>query len=173
MPNAEKVALVETIATQLEASNSLVLCDFMGIDVAEISELRKRCRESGVTFQVIKNTLLSRAAEKAGMEGLGDHFAGPTAVAYSDDFTAPAKVLRDFQKEFQKLSFKGGYVDGQAIDASGVEALASLPGRKELLGMVVGTLQAPISGLARVLNANLANLVNALDQIAKQKENAA
>ncbi len=173
MPKPEKIALVEEIAEKLESANSVVLADFKGINVEEISELRKRCRESGVTFRVIKNTLLQRAAEKVGMEGLDEHFVGPTALAYSDDYSSPAKVLKEFQKEFQKLTMKAGYVDGQAIDESGVKALADMPSRDELLGMVAGTLQAPISGFARVLNANIQGFANVIDQLAKQKGEAA
>jgi len=173
MPKPEKIALVEDIAGNLESAASVVLCDFKGINVEEISELRKRCREAGVTFRVIKNTMLIRAAEKAGIEGLDEHFNGPTAVAFSADHAAPAKVLKDFQKEFKKLELKAGYVDGQAIDRAGVETLASLPGREELLGMLAGVLQANISGFARVLNANIQSLANVLDQVAKQKNEAA
>ncbi len=173
MPKPEKIALVTEIAEKLESANSVVLCDFKGINVEEISELRKRCRESGVTFRVIKNTLLVRAAEKAGMEGLEDYFAGPTALAYSEDYSKPAKVLKEFQKEFQKLTMKAGYVDGQVIDEEGVKSLADMPGREELLGMVAGVMQAPISGFARVLNANLQSFANVIDQLAKQKGEAA
>lgn len=173
MPKPEKIALVEEIAGKLESANSVILCDFKGINVEEISELRRRCRDAGVTFRVIKNTLLSRAAEKAGMAGLSEYFVGPSALAYSEDISKPAKVLKEFQKEFQKLEMKAGYVDGQVIDGEGVKALADLPGREELLGMVAGVLQAPISGLARVLNANIQSFANVIDQLAKQKGEAA
>ena len=173
MPKPEKIALVDNIAGNLESAASVVLCDFKGINVEEISELRKRCREAGVTFRVIKNTMLIRAAEKAGIEGLDEFFVGPTAVAFSEDHAAPAKVLKGFQKEFQKLELKAGYVDGQAIDKAGVETLADLPGREELLGMLAGVLQANITAFARVLNANIQSLANVLDQVAKQKEEAA
>jgi len=173
MPKPEKIALVEEIAGKLESANSVILCDFKGINVEEISELRKRCRDEGVTFRVIKNTLLTRAAEKVGIEGLGEHFVGPTALAFSEDYSKPAKVLKEFQKEFQKLTLKAGYVDGQVIDETGVIALADLPGREELLGMLAGVLQAPISGFARVLNANIQGFANVIDQLAKQKGEAA
>jgi large subunit ribosomal protein L10 len=173
MPKPEKIALVDEIAEKLETANSVVLCDFKGVNVEEISELRKRCRESGVTFRVIKNTLLVRAAEKVGMDGLDDFFVGPTALAYSEDYSKPAKILKDFQKEFQKLTLKAGYVDGQVIDEAGVKSLADMPGREELLGMVAGVFQAPISGFARVLNANLQSFANVIDQLAKQKGEAA
>jgi large subunit ribosomal protein L10 len=172
MPKPEKIALVEAIAEKLESANSMVLCDFTGVNVEEISILRKRCRESGVTFRVIKNTLLSRAAEKIGIDGLGEYFVGPTALAYSEDYSKPAKVLKEFHKEFHKLTMKAGYVDGQVIDEAGVKALADMPGREELLGMVAGVLQAPISGFARVLNANIQGFANVIDQLAKQKGEA-
>lgn len=173
MPKPQKVALVEEIAKDIGSAGSLVLSDFTGINVEEISELRRRCRESGVTFRVVKNTLVGRAVEGTDMEKLRGHFVGPTAVAFSDDQVAAAKVLQEFAKEFGKLAFKAGYVEGQVIDADGVKALADLPGREQLLTMLVSLLQAPIAGLVRVLNADLARLAIALDQIAKKKEEAA
>ena len=173
MPKPEKIALVEEIAEKLESANSVILCDFKGINVEEISELRRRCRAAGVTFRVIKNSLLTRAAEKAGIKGMDDHFAGPTALAFSEDISTPAKVLKEFQKEFQKLNLKAGYVDGQVIDGEGVKALADMPSREELLGMLAGVLNEPISGFARVLNANIQGFARVIDQLAKQKGQAA
>lgn len=173
MPNAAKIALVEELSKEIRSTGSLVLSDFTGINVEEISELRKRCRANGVTFRVVKNTLVERAVADSDLAGLVEHFRGPTAIAYSEDMVAPAKVLKDFSKDYGKLALKAGYVDGQVIDAAGVTALAELPGREQLLAMVVGTLQAPISAFARVLNANITGLVRALDQIAKKKEEAA
>lgn len=173
MPNPQKVAVVERITSDLKSATSLVLSDFSGINVEEISELRKRCRESGVTFRVVKNTLVSRAVEGTDMEGLAAHFAGPTAVAYSDDMVMPAKVLKGFSKEFGKLEIKAGFVDGQVIDQNGVQTLADLPGREQLLGMVATGFQAPITRLARTMAAGLAGLVTALDQLAKKKAEAA
>lgn len=173
MPKPEKIALVEEIAEKLESAKSVILADFKGVNVEEISELRKRCREAGVTFRVIKNTLLTRAAAKVGIEGMDEHFVGPTALAFSEDYSKPAKVLKEFQKEFQKLTMKAGYVDGQVIDEQGIKALADMPGREELLGMLAGVLQAPISGFARVLNANIQGFANVIDQLAKQRGEAA
>ncbi len=173
MPNPKKVAVVEQMSEDLAGVGSLVLSDFTGINVEEISELRKRCREAGVTFRVVKNTLVGRAVEGTDKEELTEHFGGPTAIAYSDDMVAPAKVLKEFAKEFQKLEFKAGYVDGQVVDASGVQALADLPSREQLLSMVAAGIQAPTASLVRTLDATVSGLVNALDQIAKQKGEAA
>lgn len=173
MPNPKKVAVVEQMAEDLTGVGSLVLSDFTGINVEEISELRKRCREADVTFRVVKNTLVGRAVEGTDKEGLTEHFGGPTAIAYSDDMVAPAKVLKEFAKEFGKLDFKAGYVDGQVVDAAGVQALADLPGREQLLSMVASGIQAPTTALVRTLDATISGLVNALDQIAKQKGEAA
>lgn len=173
MPSPNKVALVDTLTTDLQSASTIVLSDFTGINVEEISELRRRCRVSGVKFRVVKNTLVNRAVEGTAREALGTYFGGPTAIAYSEDLVAPARVLRDFAKEFGKLELKAGFVDGQVVDAAGVQALADLPGREQLLSQVVGTMQAPLSSLVRTLNATVAGLVNALDQIAKQKGAAA
>ncbi|MCB1162930.1 MAG: 50S ribosomal protein L10 [Candidatus Latescibacteria bacterium] len=173
MPSPKKAALVDRLTTELASAGSVVLSDFSGTNVEEISQLRSRCRAAGVTFRVVKNTLVGRAVEGTDKEGLTAHFAGPTAVAFSDDMVAPARVLKEFSKEYGKLEFKAGYVDGQIIDSAGVHALADLPSREVLLSQVVGTLQAPIASLARTLNATISGLVNALDQIAKQKDAAA
>ncbi len=173
MPSPKKVAMVEQMTADLADVGSLVLGDFSGINVEEISELRKRCREAGVTFRVVKNTLVERAVEGTDKEGLTAHFEGPTAIAYSDDMVAPAKILKEFAKEFGKLEFKAGYVDGQVVDVAGVQSLADLPGREQLLSMVVAGVQAPITAMVRTLNATVGGVVNALDQIAKQKGEAA
>lgn len=173
MPNPKKVALVDTLTEDLASAASVVLSDFSGVNVEEISELRRRCRVADVKFRVVKNTLVGRAVAGTAKEALNAHFGGPTAIAYSKDLVAPAKVLKEFSKEFGKLEMKAGYVDGQVVDASGVHALADLPGREQLLSQVVGTVQAPLSSLVRTLNATIAGLVNALDQIAKQKGAAA
>ena len=169
MPNPQKVARVERISDDLKSANSLVLSDFSGINVEEISELRRRCRESGVRFRVVKNTLISRAVQGTEMEGLDEYFEGPTAVAFSDDMVAPAKVLKEFFKDYEKLEIKAGFVDGQVIDRAGVQTLADLPGREQLLTQFATGINAPLSMFARVLNASLNGLVTALDQLAKKK----
>jgi large subunit ribosomal protein L10 len=122
---------------------------------------------------VVKNTLTTRALTGTPMEELSEHFAGPTAIAYAEDMVAPAKVLKEFSKEFGKLEFKMGYVDGQVVDSDGVSALADLPDRDQLVAIALAGLQAPITGLVRVLNANLTGLVTVVDRIAKQKGEAA
>ena len=173
MPNPIKVARVEKLSTDMSSVGSMVLSDFTGINVEEISMLRRRCREAGVTFRVVKNTLVMRAVEGTDLEGLKEHFNGPTAVAFSEDMVAPAKVVQEFFKEFGKLEVKAGYVDGQVIDPAGIKTLSDLPGRDQLLGMVASTFQAPISGLARTLNSMIAGLAIALDQVAQKKADAA
>ena len=173
MPNPQKIARVEELNADIKSAGSMVLSDFTGINVEEISVLRRRCRASGVTFRVVKNSLVSRAVEGTDLEGLKEHFTGPTAVAFSDDMVASAKVVQEFFKEFGKLEVKAGYVDGQVIDQAGVKTLSDLPGREQLLGMVASSLQAPMSALARTLSATIAGLARALDQVAQKKETAA
>jgi len=169
MPNPQKVTRVERMTSELRSAHSLVLGDFSRINVEEISELRRRCRASGVTFRVVKNTLVHRAVAGTEMERLSQYFSGPTAIAFSDDMVAPAKVLKEFSKDYDKLEIKGGFLDGQVIDKAGVQALADLPGREQLLGMVATVFQAPLNMLARAVNASLTGLVTALDQVAKKK----
>ena len=173
MPNPQKVARVEKLSAEIKSSGSMVLSDFTGINVEEISTLRQRCRKSGVKFRVVKNSLVKRAVEGTDLEGLTGHFIGPTAIAFSEDMVAPARVVQEFFKEFGKLEVKAGFVDGQVIDRAGVIILSDLPGRDQLLGMVAGTLQAPISGLARIMSAMISGLARALDQVAQQKADAA
>jgi large subunit ribosomal protein L10 len=173
MPNPRKIDKVEKLTSELSGATSVVLGDFTGINVAEISELRRRCRKAGVSFRVVKNTLATRAVTGTGLEPITEHLTGPTGLAFSADLMAPAKVLKEFNKEFGKLEIKLGFVDGQVVGAAGVHALADLPGREQLISMALAGLQAPITGLVRTLNATIAGLVIALDQIAKQKAEAA
>lgn len=173
MPNPAKIAKVETLKEDLQNAGSFVLGDFTGIDVAEITGLRQRCREESVKLQVIKNTLAIRAAQEIGMEDILPHLEGPTAIALADDLVAPARVLKEFTKATGKFAVKAGYVEGRLLDPSGVEALADLPDREQLLTMLVTGLQAPITGLARTLSATIQGLAVVLDQVAKKKEEAA
>ncbi len=166
----EKQLVVQELAERLRASKGAVLTDYRGLSVAKVTDLRNKLRDADVEYRVIKNTLLKRAADQAGIEGLDTYLEGPTAMAFSADPVAPAKVLADWIKANKMLEIKGGIVEGRVIDSGGVTHLAELPPREVLLAMVVGTLQAPITGLVNVLHGPLRKLVYAVDAIAKQQE---
>jgi large subunit ribosomal protein L10 len=166
----EKQIVVQELAERLRASKGAVLTDYRGLSVAKVTDLRNKLRAAGVEYRVVKNTLLKRAADSAGIEGLDTYLEGPTALAMSVDPVAPAKVLSDWIKANKMLEIKGGIVEGRVINSTGVAGLADLPPREVLLATVVGTLQAPISGLVNVLHGPLRKLVYAVDAISKQKE---
>lgn len=175
MPSAkileQKQQFVNELSEKIKGSVTGVLVEYKGITVAQDHELRLKLREAGATYSVIKNSLLSRAFKDAGYEGLDDHFAGTTALALAkEDMAGAAKVLSEFAKKNKFFKVKAGFVDGNELDAEGVEKLASLPSKEVLIAQVLGGLNAPISGLVTVLNGNIRGLAVALNAIKEQKE---
>jgi large subunit ribosomal protein L10 len=170
MLRTEKETKVRNLEVVLERARGIYLADFKGMSVEVISELRKRCRESEVRFEVVKNTLLRRAATAAGQKDLLGFVAGPTAIATSEaDEIAPARILMGFQREFKLPEIKGGLVEGRIHDAEQVKELANLPSHEQLLSILLSTLQGTLTGFARVLRAPLCDLARALDRVAEQK----
>src|SRR5579859_1092184 len=170
-PRSDKVAEVEALEERLRNSSIVILTDYRGLTVGEIGTLRGKLRGASLEYRVAKNTLLSRAAEKVGVVGLEPHLTGPTAVVFgNDDPGVPARVLQEFIRQFRKLEIKGGVIEGHALDAAGVQALATLPGKQELLARVVGAVQGPLYSLVMVLTAAPRGLVTALDAIRKRRE---
>lgn len=165
-----KEPVVQEIKGKLEASKGAVLADYRGLNVAQVTELRRRLREAGVEYKVVKNTLTKLAAAELGLEGLNPYLEGPTAIAFGiEDPVAPAKILSEFAKTNKALEIKAGVLEGKVIDFNGVKALADLPSREVLLAKVLGGMQAPLYGFANVLQGNLRNLVYVLEAIRKQK----
>ncbi len=167
-----KAAVVEEMKEKLQSAQGAVFVGFSGLSVADVTKLRRKFREGGVEYKVVKNTLTRIAADELGFNDLDAVLEGPTAIAYSaEDTVAPAKILKDFIKETktEALTVKAGIADGQVIDAVAVEALASLPSREELLAKLVGSMQAPISGLVNVLQGNIRNMVYVLDAVRAKK----
>ncbi|WP_372637441.1 50S ribosomal protein L10 [Cohnella sp.] len=144
---------VDAIAAKLRESSSTVIADYRGLNVAQVTLLRKELREAGVEFQVLKNSLVSRAAASAELSDLDAVLTGPTAVAFGADAVAPAKILSDFAKKNDALKIKGGIVDGVFYDAAQVKALADLPSREGLLSMLLSVLQAPVRNFALAVKA--------------------
>lgn len=171
MPNIEaKQVIVQEIADKFKNAQCTVVVDYRGLNVEEVTELRKQARENNIDYKVYKNSMMRFAAKEAGVEGLLDVLVGPTAVAFCEsDPVAPAKLVNDFATKHKALEIKGGVVDGKVIDINGVKDLADLPPREVLVAKVLGGLNAPISGFANVLNANLKGLVVALNAVAEQK----
>ncbi|MDQ0195986.1 50S ribosomal protein L10 [Paenibacillus wynnii] len=145
---------VDVVAAKLQNSITTVVADYRGLNVSQVTELRKQLREAGVEFQVLKNTLLRRATAAAELTELDEVLTGPTAIAFSTtDVVAPAKILNDFAKKNDALKLKGGVVEGKVIGADQIKALAELPSRDGLLSMLLSVLQAPMRNFALAVKA--------------------
>ena len=151
---AKKQAIVEDVTVKFTDAASVVIVDYRGLTVDQVTELRKQLREAGVEMKVIKNSILSRAAEAANLPGLDDVFKGPTAVAFSnEDVIAPAKIINDFAEKAEALEIKGGIIKGKVSSKEEIEALAKLPNREGLLSMLLSVLQAPVRNTALIIKA--------------------
>jgi large subunit ribosomal protein L10 len=152
----QKQEIVKKLSEKVKASKAIVFADYRGLTVEQDTELRNALRKAQVEYRVVKNTLTRFAAKENGLEGLDSYLNGPTAMAVSEtDPVAPAKVLAEYAKKFEKLELKVGVVEGKIIDVNGIKALAELPSREVLIAKVLGSFNAPISGFVNVLNANL------------------
>ena len=151
---AKKAELVDVVAEKMKAAASIVVVDSRGLTVEQDTVLRRNLRESGVEFKVIKNSILTRAAEKAGLGDMKDLFVGPSAVAFSnEDVVAPAKIINDFAKDAEALEIKGGAIEGSVSSKEEILALATLPNREGLLSMLLSVLQAPVRNVALAVKA--------------------
>ena len=160
---AKKAQQVSEVSEQFKNATSVVVVDYLGITVEQATNLRTELRNAGVQFAVVKNSILSRAAKEAGLEGMDDIFKGPSAVAFSnDDVVAPAKILADFAKKVEALEIKAGVIEGKVSSKEEIEALAKLPNREGLLSMLLSVLQAPVRNTALAFKA-----------VADQKDGAA
>lgn len=149
-----KKQVVQEITDKFKGSQSTVLVNYRGLDVAEVTELRKQLREENVDFKVYKNTMTRRAVEQAELNELSDTLVGPTAIAFSkDDVIAPAKVLGKFAKDHKALEIKGGVIEGKVATLEQLTELAQLPNYDGLVSMLLSVLQAPIRNLAYVTKA--------------------
>ena len=147
-----KQPIVAAIAEDVKDAQSVVLVDYRGLTVAQDTELRKQLREAGIIYKVCKNTMMKRAFEGTDFAGLEQYLEGPSAIAISkDDATAPARIICKFAKSADKLEVKAGVVEGQVYDMAGIQALAAIPSREELLSKLLGSIQSPIANFARVI----------------------
>ena len=148
-----KQPIVQEISEQIKDAQSVVLVDYRGLTVEEVTALRKELREAGVTYKVYKNTLMNFAFKGTDFESMSSLLEGPNAIAISKtDATAPARILAKFAKTAAALELKAGVVEGTFYDAEGIKAIASVPSREELLSKFLGSIQSPITNFARVLN---------------------
>lgn len=150
----EKQALVDELSQKLNGAAAGVIVEYKGISVADDTLLRRKLREAGVDYSVVKNTMLRRAADKAGLEGLDDILKGTTALAVSaEDPVAAAKILCEQAKKDENFKVKAGFLDGAVIDVARVTELSKLPSREGLISMLLSVLTGPVRGLAVALNA--------------------
>lgn len=165
-----KAQIVEEIKEKISSSQSMVLVDYRGLNVAQLTELRKRYRDAGVDYKVYKNTMMRFAFKELGLEDFNEYLKGPSAVAFGmNDPVSAAKVSTEFAKTNDKLEIKAGIVDGKVINAEGVKNLAELPPREVLIAQVLGGFNAPIQGFANVLQGTIRGLAIALNAIAEKK----
>ena len=158
---SEKISVVSELKGKLSATKGAVLTNYSGLTVAQDTQLRRKLREAGVEYRVVKNTMTRIAAQEVGIEGLDVYLEGPTAIAISEvDPVAPARVISDFVKEnkLKTLEVKAGLLDGKVIDAEGVKALANLPAREVLIAQVLAGMQSPIAGFVNVLQGSIRKL---------------
>jgi large subunit ribosomal protein L10 len=170
---SEKEVAIKELNEKFARAKSAVLAEFSKLDVAAVTQLRKKCRDGGVEYRVIKNTLAKRAAKGTPLESLSDEFTGPVAVALGyGDVIAPAKILTDFAKGLETIKLRGGMLDGRKLDAQGVKAFAKMPGLQELRGQIVGLLTQPATRLVRTIGAPAGQLARVLqarqEALAKQ-----
>lgn len=174
MPTAKKEAVVSRLKEKLAGARNLFFTNHAGLNVAQIARLRTELRKHGDSYSVVKNSLFSIAAGSDLAEQVERFLAGPTGIVFAgSDPVAPAKAIKHFSDDVKRLEIKAAYIEGRIVDAAGVQALAALPSREELLAKMVGSLASPLRGLVTVLSGNQGGLVRVLARIREQKESAA
>ena len=174
MPSEAKLngnkEVVKTITDDLRKSKGTVLVDYRGLNVSQDTELRAALRKAGVKYSVVKNTMTKFAIRELGLDFLEKSLTGPTAIATSpEDPVAPAKIMSEFAKKYEKLEIKAGIIGRDVIDAAGVQRISEMPPKEVLVAKVVGMLASPIAGLVNALNANIGGLARALAAIAEKR----
>jgi large subunit ribosomal protein L10 len=165
----QKAAVIEEVAGQIQEADAVFAVDYRGISVPQAAELRTRLRDADASFRIVKNTLTERAADQAGADGLKELLEGPTAMTFvRGDAAAAAKALRDFRRATQLLEFKGGWMNGAALTAEEIDAIAQLPSREVLYGRLVGMVASPLTGLAAAMGGLIGGLARQLQQMAEQ-----
>ena len=170
MPNKQNIETVETFSTKFKEASGIYFTDYLGLNVKDVTELRKKFTADSVEFYVIKNTLAKRSAEKAGLEDLNGVFGGPTAVALSfDDPTTPARIIKDFKKDHDLPELKAFVFEGKLMGKAEFATVANLPSSEVLLTKLVGGLSSPMIKLASTLNEAMSSFVNVLNNLKDSK----
>lgn len=170
LPTPDKINDVAELKEKIAASEVAIMTRYVGINVAQVTNLRKRLREAEVDYKVYKNTLATRALNELGLGEAAQFMEGPTAWAFSKDPVTPAKILREFTATSKFVAMQGGVLAGRVVTKEQLDSLATLPSRDQLLAQVVGTIAMPLRNLLGVLNAVPRDLVSVLDEIRKKKE---
>jgi large subunit ribosomal protein L10 len=165
----QKKAVVGEVSEQVSTAQAIIVAEYRGLQVGEMTELRAQARKSGVYLRVLKNTLVRRAVEGTPFSGLASEMVGPLVFGISSDPVSAAKVLNDFAKTNDKFVIKAGAMPNQVMSAQAVQALASLPSRDELLAQLLGTMQAPVAKFVRTLNEVPTKFVRGLAAVRDQK----
>ena len=173
MDLSEKKKIVENLQERFSKSAIVIITDYKGLDVATINQLRGKLKEENIEYQVVKNTLLTRASAETDVDLIKEHFTGPSAVALSyDDPVAPAKILMDFAKEHEALEVKVGVMNGKTLDAGQIKALSMLPSREELLAKFLSVLNGVPTSLVRTLSEIPKKMIYVVLAVKDQKEAA-
>jgi large subunit ribosomal protein L10 len=169
---SEKAVVIDEVAARVAAAKAIVVAEYRGLEVEEITKLRREARQQGVYLRVLKNTLARRAVADTPFAVLSDKLVGPLIYGMSSDPVAVAKVISNFARDNEKLIVKGGALPNSGLDADAVKALATLPSREELLAKLLGTMQAPIAQFVRTLNEVPTKFVRGLAAVRDQKQAA-
>ena len=169
----EKKAVVAEVSAEVAKAQAIIVAEYRGLEVGNMTNLRREARKAGVYLRVLKNTLARRAVEGTSFAGLSEHMVGPLVYGISPDPVATAKVLNDFAKSNEKLVIKAGAMPNAVISAMEVKALASMPSREELLSKLLGTMQAPVAQFVRTLNEVPTRFVRAVAAVREKKEKEA
>jgi large subunit ribosomal protein L10 len=174
MARPEKIAEVEAITERMRGAQSMILADFSGLTVAQMTVFRATCREKSVECRVVKNRLARIAADEADLSILKEHLAGPTAIMFGPESQVePAKIIVDFAKENEAMEIKGGVLDGAFLDAKEIVALSKTPSMDELIAKMMGSINSPAGGIVGTMSAVMGGLARTIDAVAKQKAEAA
>ena len=171
MKRSEKEAIIAEVAEKAARAVAMYFADFSKLTVAEETELRREFRKSGVEYNVVKNTLARKALQQlTGYDRVYDKLVGPTGIAFSyDDPSTPAKIIKKYSEKLGKFKLKAAVIEKQVYDASKLNELANMPSRKDMIAAILGSLQAPASGIVGAINAVARDLVYVLDAIEKKK----
>ena len=173
MPNAENIEMLASIKADIEGAGAMWVVDYRGLTVKQIQELRRAVRDADASMKVYKNTIMHLALSQEELPTLDDLLAGPSAFVFAgEDVAASAKAVKEFAKQNENLTIKGGLMDGEAISAAEVEAIASLPSREVLMAQIAGAINGVARGLATSINGVPSGIAQAISQVAEQKEAA-